>query len=202
MQKLTKGLLVTVTILSLGWSAMTALYTHTVSEELGLLRQESHSDNIHVRCRLRELESVLTMALASQTLSPAEPVDGVPTESDAEDAPAETTTADETATEPVTEPASDTLPLPDTVEPETEMVTLPTLEALDVRPGAEDDAPEVVYLIGVHEGRVALFDAAGEVLETVNVFVMTLPAADRAALEVGISQSSLAEARAVLARYE
>ncbi len=181
MRKLTKGLLVAVTLASLGWSVLSSLYTHAVSDELATLKRESHSDTVYLRCRLRELESELFAGLLDRLVTPTEPVGGTPA-ADTADTSADTA---EAPTEAVTE-----------------AVTLPLHESPETRPSAEAVEPTALYLVGVHEGRIGLFDAAGNLIETVNVFVMTLPDADRAALEVGIPVASPEEGRTVMEAYE
>ncbi len=192
MRKLTKALLIAITTVSLGWSILSSLYTHTVSEKLAMLKRESHSDVIYLRCRLRELEKELGATILDRLTPSVKPVDGSLEEEEA---------CTESDTASVAESEGDSIA--DTGdEAVTESVTLPTHEAPETRPSVDIEEPAGVYLLGVHEGRVALFDAAGALIDSVNVFVMTLPDADRAALEAGIPVSSPEEARELMERYE
>ena len=67
------------------------------------------------------------------------------------------------------------MPLPVHQPPETQAPSEP-----------ETAIPPSLYLIAEHKGIIGLFDASGELLRSVNVFVMTLPEAEREALAVGI----------------
>jgi hypothetical protein len=56
--------------------------------------------------------------------------------------------------------------------------------------------------VAAHDGIIGLFDASGALLKTVNVYLMTLPEADRAALTVGIPARDWEEALELLGQYE
>ena len=191
MSKCTKGLLIAALCLLTTWLGLAYLYTYSVSEELAMLRREDRSDTVYLRCRIRELESKLTAGL--QEILPAEPVGGVGEETTA---PAET--EEERESETVTDTAVET------AAPDTEAVTLPVHQSPETQAPSEPETaiPPSLYLIAEHKGIIGLFDASGELLRSVNVFVMTLPEAEREALAVGIPAQSWSEAVEMLDRYE
>lgn len=191
MSKCTKGLLIAALCLLTTWLGLAYLYTYSVSEELAMLRREDRSDTVYLRCRIRELESKLTAGL--QEILPAEPVGGVGEETTA---PAET--EEERESEIVTDTAVET------AAPDTEAVTLPVHQSPETQAPSEPETaiPPSLYLIAEHKGIIGLFDASGELLRSVNVFVMTLPEAEREALAVGIPARSWSEAVEMLDRYE
>ncbi len=191
MSKCTKGLLIAALCLLTTWLGLAYLYTYSVSEELAMLRREDRSDTVYLRCRIRELESKLSAGL--QEILPAEPVGGVGEETTA---PAET--EEERESETVTDTAVET------AAPDTEAVTLPVHQSPETQAPSEPETaiPPSLYLIAEHKGIIGLFDASGALLRSVNVFVMTLPEAEREALAVGIPARSWSEAVEMLDRYE
>jgi hypothetical protein len=94
-------------------------------------------------------------------------------------------------------------PVADKPDSSTEEVTLPTHQSPETQAPAEEvtATPASLYLIAESGGVIGLFDASGALLKSVNVFVMTLPEADRKALSVGIPASSWEEALTVLDRF-
>ena len=198
MSKCTKGLLIAALCVLTTWLGLACLYTYSVSEELTLLRRESRSDTVYLRFRIRELESELNAKRSNGLLPPAEPVGGNIGDSEANTAESDQGT-DAVETIPPTLEAPP--PADSTVE-----VTLPTHQSPETQPPIEPDtetAPPVsLYLIAEQNGIVGLFDASGELLRSVNVFVMTLPEADRRALAVGIPAYSWREAVEILERFE
>ncbi len=173
MKKLTKTLLIAALIAIVGWTALSTLYTHALSDRLATLRTESHSNLIYLRGRIRELESELTAALLSGHPTTPPEVDRPV------DVPPETTA-----------PEQDTTP----EEPDTEAVTLPVHNSPEPAPSG--------YRLAISEGRIAVFDPAGDRLETLNVFVHTLPACDREALLSGISLPTWADVLLYIERYQ
>ncbi len=192
MRKTTKILLAVTATVCIGWSLFATLYTHELEDRLTALKRESHSDVTYLRCRVRELESELSDGIF-RYLAVLEHPNGdqnVNTEpkpdagrDEAVDAAPETTDTQK-PDENVTEPA-----------PETEAVTLPTMNS-------PETLPVPVYRIVEHDGIIALLDEDGRILRTANVFVMTLPPADRDALHAGITVPSFEEAVALLAQFE
>ena len=192
MSKCTKGLLIAALCLLTTWLGLAYLYTYSVSEELATLRREDRSDTVYLRCRIRELESKLTAGL--QEILPAEPVGGGAADTVAPPAETEEERESETVTDTAVETAA----------PDTEAVTLPVHQSPETQAPSEPETviPPSLYLIAEHKGIIGLFDASGELLRSVNVFVMTLPEAEREALAVGIPARSWSEAVEMLDRYE
>lgn len=181
MKKLMNGLLIALAVVLLSGLILSALYTQTVSDELTRLRRESRSDIVYLRTRIRELESELTESLLL-AFPPSQNVGGTGETETGTDSDAD---SDESLTEAVTVPTHQA--------PETQS---PTLEI------PETEALAAAYLLTEHNGMIGVFDASGELLKTVNVFVMTLPEAEREALEVGIPAYSYEEMCKLAERYE
>ena len=179
MKRILKSLLFAVAAVALVGLGLSAAYTHTVSEEVSRLRRESRSDIVYLRNRVRDLESELSATLlecftSSSDLS-VEAVDGDGVEDTARDGD------------------------------ETEAVTIPAHKSPETQASeeiAETDVPAALYLVTEHEGIIGVFDAAGELVRTVNVFTGTLPEAERKALQVGIPVYSPEEMRRLVEQYE
>ena len=211
MKPIFKGLLVTAVAFTVGWTLMSALYTYDLSEELTLLRRETTNNTVYLRSRIRELESLMNLKPDGQPVEPGTPVGG-----DAEDLEKEEShppanggqTGQASDTQPSPPSEDDRPPVtsaptesPASPSPDTEAVTLPVPQAPETRPPEAESAIPSLYLIAECNGIIGLFDASGELIQTVNVFVMTLPETDREALAVGIPASSWQEACEMLGRY-
>ncbi len=127
-------------------------------------------------------------SLPSETLPASESIPTI--ESDAA-----TESADEadvtTAYEQETSAETDSMEFPTHNRPETEA------------PSTEEIAPApILYTVAAHEGRIGVFDATGRLIRTVNVFLFSLPEADREALTVGIPAYSREEMVDIVSRYE
>lgn len=196
MSKTAKGLLIAALCILTTWMGVACLYTYSVSEELTTLRRESRSDTVYLRCRIRDLESELDAERAEGLLPPTEDVGGDPTENEQNEVTSPMGT-DGQATAPTENDAAAQPPV------STEEVTLPVHESPETQPPAEETtaAPASLYLIAEQNGIIGLFDASGALLRSLNVFVMTLPEADREALEVGIPVASWEEAVDILDRF-
>lgn len=194
MSKTAKGLLIAALCVLTTWVGLSTLYAHSLSEELTLLRREGRSDTVYLRSRIRELESELTVYLGEVFTAPSAPMGG--------EASTEGLTDGETVTEKET--VGETAPQKPA---DTEGVTLPTHNSPETVPSVDrqptpETAPAAPYLVAAHNGIIGLFDASGALLRTVNVYLMTLPEADRAALTVGIPAGDWEEALELLGRYE
>ena len=194
MSKTAKGLLIAALCVLTTWVGLSTLYAHSLSEELTLLRREGRSDTVYLRSRIRELESELTVYLGEVFTAPSAPMGG--------EASTEGLTDGETVTEKET--VGETAPQKPA---DTEGVTLPTHNSPETVPSEDslptpETAPAAPYLVAAHNGIIGLFDASGALLKTVNVYLMTLPEADRAALTVGIPAGDWEEALELLGRYE
>ena len=188
MRKLLKGIVVATAVSALVGVLLSVGYTQTVSEEVTKLRRESRSDVVYLRTRIRELESELTASLLDRLDPPDVPVDGVIDE-ETESTEFETETIEETDG-----------------ESGNEEVTVPTHNAPETQETGEEitetDAPAAMYLLTVYQGVIGVFDASGELVRTINCFVMTLPEAEQEALAVGIPAYSDEELNALAAHYE
>lgn len=177
MKNLTKSLLIAAFVSIVGWLIISTAYTHTVSEEVTRIRREGRSDLIYLRTRIRELESELTSLL----LEPSDP------ETEA------------TNGKPATETGSQT-------EAVTEAVTVPTHKTPETQgstsPSPETESPSALYLLTEHNGLIGIFDSSGNLIRTLNVFIMTLPASEQEALRVGIPAFSEDELERLAAQYE
>ena len=178
---LAKGILISIASVMLVWLISSTLYTYTVSEEVTRLRRESRSDIVYLRNRVRDLEAALNPDAPAGITSPDASTDA--TVSQETSAPSRDTATNET--EAVTVPTHQS--------PETQM---PTVESPESLPAA------AVYLFTEHNGVIGVFDAKGELIRTINVFVMTLPDAEREALEVGIPVFSYQEMCELAEQFE
>ncbi len=199
MNKLTKAITISAAVLLLGGAGISGAYAHALSERLEDLRRESHSQGIYLRSRIRELESEwrasLMAGIGNGDLPAGSPWSGWSFGKDTDSSDSKEPMTDPSANTPIESvPVESTEALP----PSVEEATLPILNTPETLP-----APEVtaVYLVTEHNGIIGLFDAAGELLESVNVFVMTLPEADRMALENGIAVGSFEEGIEVMGRF-
>ncbi len=177
MKRIFKATAIAAAVLVLVGLGISAGYTHTVSKEVRQLRRENRSDIVYLRTRVRELEAELTASLMGKLLPPAEAVDGEAIDPSEESAEAVTIPAHKS---PETQPSAE----------ET------TAEAVDTA------APAAMYILTEHDGVIGVFDAAGELIQTVNVFTLTLPESEREALKVGIPAYSHEEMRAMVEQYE
>ena len=189
MKKLLKALIGLYAVSALVGVLLSAAYTQTVSEELARLRRESRSDIVYLRTRVRELEGELKTSFLDRWAESPETEASVDTE-DVTDLPETETAAD---TEAGTEVGEEAVTIPTHSSPET---AEPDGDTVDTA------APVALYLLTVHEGRIGVLDASGELLRTVNVFVMTLPEAEQEALAVGIPAYSEEEMLSLLEQYE
>ena len=178
MKKILFGLVIFAAASVIGGVILTAVYTGSVSDEVTRLRRENRSDMIYLRTRVRELESQLATEILKGQTPPTVAVGGEASE--------------------------------ETRVPDTEEVTVPAHKAPETQPSGEDtqagisdeETAAARYILTEHDGVIGVFDASGELLRTVNVFVMTLPEAEREALAVGIPAYSYEEMCELLEQYE
>lgn len=202
MKKWTQGLLISIAALSLCGVICTAHYTHTIEERLSEAKRNNRSDITQLNARIHELESEWTMGIWDRLDELFRPENGDPSMRPVDGQ----STAPETDVAEPEEPseADDT----DQIEtdgdtPNTDAVTLPTHQTPETQPPSTDAvAPAALYVMSEHEGVIGIFDATGELMRVVNVFVMTLPDADREALSVGIPAYSWAEMLELIDRYQ
>lgn len=190
-KKTVKWLFAAAVALAITQSGLTAVYVHDLSEKLHRSRLEGFSDTAYLRSRIRDLES--TWRETVQDVLAMIP------EADTSPARGEETASHEESREPASSDGREDTASPDT-EGSREEVTLPTHESPAAPSMGEEEgtAPAPSYVVAEHRGIIGLFDHEGRLLRTVNVFVMTLPEADRTALTAGIPVSSLEEGEALL----
>ena len=178
---LAKGILISLASVILVWLISSTAYTYTVSEEVTRLRRESRSDIVYLRNRVRDLEAALNP-----------------------DTPAGITSPDTNADNAVSPETS--APSRDTATAETEAITVPTHQSPETQVPTVDTPDTLpstaIYLFAEHNGMIGVFDATGAVVRTINVFVMTLPEAEREALEVGIPVYSYQEMCELAEQFE
>ena len=80
--------------------------------------------------------------------------------------------------------------------PMTEELTVPEAKTPETMPPARR------YTVSVYDGIIGIYDSDGRAVRTVDVFVATLPEADREALTAGIAVYSDEELQALIERYE
>lgn len=195
MKKLLKALIATAAVAALVGVLLSAAYTQTVSDELTRLRRESRSDVVYLRNRVRELENELNSSFLDRW---AEFLD---TETDEVTEALTELPEDDTSADVETEMDADeeSVTIPTHNSPETQE---PSEEVSDTVGEETTEAPVAAYLLTVHEGVIGVLDASGELVRTVNVFVMTLPEAEQEALAVGIPAYSEEEMLSMLEQYE
>lgn len=82
---------------------------------------------------------------------------------------------------------------------------LKEIEGLDARYAsatATDDDSDICYIVREHEGIIGVFTADGDPLYTVEVYIKTLPEADRKLLYDGIYAASREELLEILGDYD
>lgn len=191
MKKLVKWLFAGAVALAITQSGLTAVYVHDLSEELHHARLEGFSDTAYLRSRIRDLESTWRETVRDALAAVVE--------TDTAPAPGGETSAHEEPRLPA-DPDGEENTAPAETEVSREEVTLPTHES-PADPSIDAEAgtvPAPLYVVAEHRGIIGLFDPEGQLLRTVNVFVMTLPEADRVALAAGIPVSSPAEGEALM----
>ena len=177
MRKLTKILLVIGLVLSLGGSAAASVAAVTLHNALEEVKCAAVRGGLSLRARIAGLEELL----AADT--DAAPCGAVPDEASdkaggaAPDASCAADVRDEDAA-----PAG------------VDEVTAPAAHAAA--------APDEVFTVRAYNGIIGAFDADGTLFRTVNTAVSTLPAADRAALEAGMTVTGFDALEQLLAIYE
>jgi hypothetical protein len=197
-----------------GSTVFTALYALELSARVEELGREGYRQGLRYSRMLKDLEEEMRAELGRVTL-PADdvlaeetvpapsvgwkPQDGDGTEGDDREETVTDTTdiGDGGSTEAVTVPP---LRAPETVNPNENAPAHG-----EAYPPHEDAPPETVpalYLVTEDQGAICVLDATGAVIRRVNVFVMTLPEADRVALSAGIPIFSEGELWELLQKYE
>lgn len=183
---------VAIAVVAVVGSLLSATYTVKLSRRIEQVERSARADMVYLRGCIRHMEAELTAAVIDHLDEISRPVDG------AED--------------------TDTEPEPDETEQETEQVDLPThnrpegdlTEDTETESETETEIESeseteteaaLLYTLAVHNERIGVFDATGRILCTLNVFVPSLPAADRSALRAGIPIYSQEQMWEILDKY-
>ncbi len=164
MKNITIALVIAILATAFIGTIITSAYTYSLSVELAEVKRSAYNEAVSLSTRFRNLKKELNAEINDRLEAVETAADTLPSES----------SAPETA-------------------PETEMETLPILMEPETTPAATTPSFSL-YVIAEHEGIIGIFDAAGELMQTVNVLVMTLPEADREALAMGMAVYSWEEA--------
>ena len=167
--KIAFGILLCVTILSVGASVVCAVIAGNTAESFRDYRSSVINTLGSLHAQLSSSKQAFTEALAR--LDGLQDEDETVTESNAQ-----TTSPESTA--PETESESQSIKQPEAA-PETEL-------------------PTALYTVRETGGRIGIFDAGGVLVRTVNVPVNTLPRSDREQLSVGITIHSEEELKALI----
>ncbi len=198
MRKLKNILMAAVTAVAVIGSLSVAVYTVKLAERIEQVSRTSRADMNYLRGCIRDLEGELTATLIDRVMDRMNegslPVGG--DEENGAAAPPSETEA-ESVQDVMARPESETAP-------ETEAMTLPTHNHPETLPPESDesDTRQMLYTIGAYEGRIGIFDVTGQLIRTVNVFLFSLPEADREILTVGIPAYSQEEMAEIVGRYE
>ena len=159
-------------------------FAASMKEQLTHTKERALLDRISLRADLRTLEDRMNEMLAGWFPSETSPKPSVGTAADVatdSESITEIDAASDTETDGTEE--SETIA---GAESENSADSLPT--------------PTAAYVITVHEGVIGVFDTDGALVRVVNVYVETLPQADRAALAEGIEAADEQEMREIVDR--
>ena len=170
--KIAFGILLCVTILSIGASVVCAVIAGNVAESFRDYRSSVITTLSSLHGQLNSSKQAFTDALAR--------LDGLQKADETMESDAQSTTPESTA--PETESESQSIKQPEAAP--------------------ESTAPAVMFTAREVNGRIGIFDASGALVCTLGVPVVTLPRADREQLAAGIALASQAELDALIADYE
>lgn len=209
MKKGTKIFLAFLIIISLAIGGLSIAYRQQLREQAELMAKQQLHRFLSITRKLQDLHETLCGIIFDGDGDPDAVVVG--------GTPEETENSTNHATEDVTEaPTEPVTPIPDKeteTEPITEAETVPSSDA-EAEDVTETDTEELLtssdteisavteplggYTVRAHEGIIGVFDAEGALVESVNVSVITLPEADRQALDEGIIAVNMEEVREIL----
>lgn len=170
--KIAFGILLCITILSVGASVVCAVIAGNVAESFRDYRSSVITTLSSLHGQLNSSKQAFTDALAR--------LDGLQKEDEPMESDTQSTAPESTA--PETESESQSIKQPEAAP--------------------ESTAPAVMFTAREVNGRIGIFDASGALVRTLGVPVVTLPRADREQLAVGIALASQAELDALIADYE
>ena len=170
--KIAFGILLCITILSVGASVVCAVIAGNVAESFRDYRSSVITTLSSLHGQLNSSKQAFTDALAR--------LDGLQKEDEPMESDTQSTAPGSTA--PETESESQSIKQPEAAP--------------------ESTAPAVMFTAREINGRIGIFDASGALVRTLGVPVVTLPRADREQLAAGIALASQAELDALIADYE
>ena len=170
--KIAFGILLCITILSVGASVVCAVIAGNVAESFRDYRSSVITTLSSLHGQLNSSKQAFTEALAR--------LDGLQKEDETVESDAQSTAPESTA--PETESESQSIKQPEAAP--------------------ESTAPAVMFTAREVNGRIGIFDASGALIRTLTVPVVTLPRADREQLAVGIALASQAELDALIEDFE
>ena len=170
--KIAFGILLCITILSVGASVVCAVIAGNVAESFRDYRSSVITTLSSLHGQLNSSKQAFTDALAR--------LDGLQKEDETVESDTQSTAPESTA--PETESESQSIKQPEAAP--------------------ESTAPAVMFTAREVNGRIGIFDASGALVRTLGVPVVTLPRADREQLAAGIALASQAELDALIADYE
>lgn len=166
--KIAFGILLCITILSVGASVVCAVIAGNVAESFRDYRSSVITTLSSLHGQLNSSKQAFTEALAR--------LDGLQKEDETVESDAQSTAPESTA--PETESESQSIKQPEAAP--------------------ESTAPAVMFTAREVNGRIGIFDASGALVRTLTVPVVTLPRADREQLAVGITIHSEEELKALI----
>ena len=104
-----------------------------------------------------------------------------------------------------TEPDNDSNTTGDTTPPVTQIIYIPVFSETDSDTMSETEfeteSPAIEYTVKSYEGKIGIFSENGTLLQVIDVYIKTLPKADRSLLEKGILVRDEAELRSIIEDY-
>lgn len=174
MRRWTKGIVCVALLAALGGTILTAQTAYGLRDTLSAHKRDSLHDTLRLRSRVTQLEQVVG-EWSSQLLEKDSQPGDVAADASVGTAPAET------------EPSS------------VGEVTHPGAQAAEL---PEETGPiEAAYRIAAYGDIIGVFDADGQLLNTINVRLDTLPEVDRAALAEGIQAADRQEMMDIVRAY-
>ena len=171
--KIAFGILLCITILSVGASVVCAVIAGNVAESFRDYRSSVITTLSSLHGQLNSSKQAFTDALAR--------LDGLQKEDEPMESDTQSTAPESTA--------------PESTAPETESESQ-SIKQPEAAP--ESTAPAVMFTAREVNGRIGIFDASGALVRTLGVPVVTLPRADREQLAVGITIHSEEELKALI----
>ena len=194
MKKGTKIFLALLVVVALALGGVSVFYSQQLTEQTQTIAKKHLHHFLSIAARLKDLQDALLDKLFDDDNAVA--VDGTLPDTEAlSEPPTEAIT--EAPPEPVTQAPHEypeTTPAPEETTAEN---TVSPPDPLDTAPATEAQPPQS-YTVKAYQGIIGVFDQDGSLVDMANVSVITLPDADRRALEEGIFAASMAEVQKIL----